>query len=372
MELEVTTCRYCGSTTPSAGIFCCMCGERIARRKREKGAVRYPKPRVLADGSLLGQVMIDGRRETVKAGSEKEYRARIDAFRAGVLELRDHPERQKLKTLLRGYIDANEGTLSPSTLRGYEVAYKNRFQEQMEKRVCDIDWQKVISSEGKSAKTVRNAWGLVAAAMHAAGIAVPSVNLPQVPKVDQDFLDYEQIGKFLAAVRGEPVELAALLMLHSLRLSEALKLQAGDLVNGEIRVRGAVVEDKDGKMVEKPTNKNQTSARDVPVLIERLTEIWPESGPVVSMAPRDIRRALESVCKKAGVPVCSPHDLRRSFASLAYHLGWPERITQKVGGWGDASTLRAVYYKLAGADVDQAVESMRNYYGFTTEAKNGG
>jgi integrase len=349
-----------------------MCGERLARRKREKGAVRYPRPRTLADGTLLGQVMIDGRRETVKAGSEKEYKARIDALRHGVVELRDHPERVKLKDLLRGYIDANEGTLSPATLRGYEVVYKNRFRDQMERRVCEIDWQKAISIEGKSAKTVRNAWGLVAAAMRAKGIPVPSVNLPQVPTVGQDFLDFEQIGKFLAAVRGDPVEPAALLMLHSLRLSEALAVKAGDLVNGEIRVRGAVVEDKDGKMVEKPTNKNKTSARDVPILIDRLREIWPKEGPVVTMTPRDIRRGLEAACKKARVPVCSPHDLRRSFASLAYHLGWPERITQKVGGWGDTSTLRAVYYKLAGADVEQAVQSMRNYYQITTEAKNGG
>jgi integrase len=288
-----------------------------------------------------------------------------------VLEIREHPERVKLRELLRGYIDANEGTLSPATLRGYEGVYKNRFKDQMERRVCDIDWQKAISSEGKSAKTIRNAWGLVAAAMHAAGIPVPPVNLPPVPKTDQDFLDYEQIKKFLEAVKGDPVEPAALLMLHSLRLSEALKLQAVDLVGSEIWVRGAVVEDKDGKMVEKATNKNRTSSRDVPIMIERLREVWPEAGPVVTMAPRDIRRSLEAVCKRAGVPVCSPHDLRRSFASLAYHLGWPEKITQQVGGWGDASTLRAVYYKLAGADVDQAVKKMQNYYQITTEKKNG-
>lgn len=366
MDYETITCKYCGSQTPGAGIYCMMCGERIARKKREKKTGRYPKPRTLADGSLLGQVMINGKRETVRAANEKEYRARIDAYRQGVLEIREHPERVKLRELLRGYIDSNEGTLSPSTLRGYEGAYKNRFKDQMERRVCDIDWQKAISSEGKSAKTIRNAWGLVAAAMHAAGIPVPPVNLPQVPKVDQDFLDFEQIKKFLEAVKGEPVEPAALLMLHSLRLSEALKLQAGDLVGSEIRVRGAIVEGKDG-LVEKATNKNRTSSRNVPILIERLREVWPKEGPVVTMAPRDIRRALEEVCKRAGVPVCSPHDLRRSFASLAYHLGWPERITQAVGGWGDASTLRAVYYKLAGADVDQAVENMRNYYGFTTE-----
>lgn len=350
-----------------------ICGERLARKKREKGAVRYPKARVLADGSLMGQVMVDGVRETVKAASEAEYRARIDAFRQRVLEVREHPERVTLKKLLRGYIDKNEAVFSPATIRGYEVVYGNRFQELMKKPVGEIDWQKAISSEAKdkSAKTVRNAWGLVAAAMHDAGIPVPDVNLPQVPKVDRDFLDFQQIALFLDAVRGDPVEPAALLMLHSLRLSEALAVKAGDLAGGVIRVRGAVVEGKDG-LVEKATNKNKTSARDVPILIDRLSDIWPKDGPVVTLAPREIRRRLEAVCKAAGVPVCSPHDLRRSFASLAYHLGWPERVTQTVGGWGDTATLRAVYYRLAEADVAGAVQSMQNYYKITTGAKNGG
>ena len=130
------------------------------------------------------------------------------------------------------------------------------------------------------------------------------------------------------------------------------------------------MEGTDWKLVKKAANKNATSARDVPVMIERLRDLWPKEGPAVTMAPRDIRRSLEAACKKAGVPVCSPHDLRRSFASLAYHLGWPEKITQQVGGWGDSKTLRAVYYKLAGADVAGAVKSMQNYYGINTESKN--
>lgn len=365
-------CKYCGQEIPEISIFCMFCGERLARKRRGKGT-KYPKPRVLADGSLLGQVMVGGRRETVKASTEREYRARIDALRTRVIELKDHPERQLLKDLLRGYIDRNDGVLSPATIRGYEVAYSNRFQALQKKEVGSIDWQKAISDEARTCapKTVRNAWGLVAAAMRSQEIPVPAVHLPPVPKVDQDFLDYEQIHSFLEAVEGDPVEPAALLMLHSLRLSEALKLQAEDLRKDKdgkkyILVRGAVVEGKDG-MVEKATNKNRTSSRDVPLMIRRLDELWPKQGPVVTLQPREIRRRLEGVCKKAGVPVCSPHDLRRSFASLAYHLGWPEKITQAVGGWGDTSTLREVYYKLASTDVTGAVENMQNYYGFTTE-----
>ena len=58
-------CPYCNHAIPDESVFCMICGERIARKKREKKPpAKYPKYRVLADGSLLGQLMVNGTRET--------------------------------------------------------------------------------------------------------------------------------------------------------------------------------------------------------------------------------------------------------------------------------------------------------------------
>ena len=43
-------CKYCGGEVPEISIYCMFCGERLARKRREKGPTRYPKARVLAEG----------------------------------------------------------------------------------------------------------------------------------------------------------------------------------------------------------------------------------------------------------------------------------------------------------------------------------
>lgn len=362
------TCKYCGQEIPAGSVFCMYCGERVARKKREKETRRYPKYRTLSDGTLLGQLMVDGRRETVKAANEKEYKARIDAIRAGVLEVKAHPEKRTLHDVVRAYIDKNDGVLSPSTVRGYEYIIKGRFKNYMQTQVCRIDLQEMVNEESKlrAPKTVGNAWGLVAAAFRDAGIPVPEINLPQVPESDEDFLDHEEIKSFLSAIRGDDCELAAILMLQSLRMSELLKLDASDISDGKIHIRGAIVRGKDGRLVEKRTNKNRTSSRDVDIVIPRLTEILPEEGRLVTTPPTTLTSRIKSACKRAGVTVCSPHDLRRSFASLGYHLKWSERAIMAEGGWADISTVHRIYVKLSSRDLQENVQTMQNYYGFTT------
>ena len=365
-------CKFCKKEIdlPDA-LFCPYCGEKQVK-SRSKREIKYPKYRILADGSLLGQLMLDGQRETVKARNEKEYKAKVDALRAGLLDRKEHPEKTPLELVIRQYIDKNDGVLSPATIRGYEIIYNNRFAKYIKKPICDIDFQEMIQEEikaGKSPKTIRNAWGLITPALKAAHIPVPEINLPQLIPSDEDFLDYEQIQTFLKAVEGDKVECAALLMLHSLRLSELLKLTADQVSGGYIHVRGAIVQDKHNKMVEKRTNKNRTSSRDVPIMIPRLEELIPASGPVVTLAHTTLQRRIREICKNAGLPECSPHDLRRSFASLAKHLDWDPDTLMRIGGWSNMQTVSKIYAKLAEQDKNADVEKMKNYYQITTASK---
>ena len=222
----------------------------------------------------------------------------------------------------------------------------------------------MINEEARivSPKTVSNAWALVSPALKAAAVPVPSVRLPKIAQSEEDFLDFEQIGAFLEAIRGDDCEVAALLLLHSLRLSEALKLDVDDIQEGVIHVHGAIVMDKNNKLVEKTTNKNRSSARDIPVMIPRLLEILPADGKVVTAHPSTIRRHILEACEKAGVPANSPHDLRRSFSSLAYHLKWSPLTVKAVGGWSDLNTVQKVYTKLAQKDANKDIRKMQNYY----------
>ena len=363
-------CPYCNHSVPDESVFCMICGERIARKKREKKPpAKYPKYRVLADGSLLGQLMVAGTRETIKAENEKQYKAKIDALRTGIAEMKHHPEKRPLKQVLREYIDKNDGILSPSTICGYETIYRNRFKDYMGQQIGKIDFQKMLNEDAKliAPKTLENSWSLVSAAFNDAKIPVPDVNLAAVPESAEDFLDYEQIQVFLKAIEGDRCETAALLMLHGLRMSELLKLDAQtDITKTDIFVRGAMVPDKNFKLVEKKTNKNRTSTRTVPIVIPRLQQLIPNSGKVVTVPRSTLNRRVVQICTAAGLPPCSPHDLRRSYASLGYHLKWSERTIMVLGGWSNIETVHKIYVKLAQKDVNADVQAMRDYYGFTT------
>ena len=102
-------------------------------------------------------------------------------------------------------------------------------------------------------------------------------------------------------------------------------------------------------------------------MIPRFLDLLPEKGKLVSIPPTTITSHIERACKKAGVTVCTPHDLRRSFASLGYHLKWSERTIMLLGGWNSIETVHKIYVKLSEKDVSADVRNMQNYYGFTTK-----
>ena len=355
-------CKACKRTIEDDSIFCRFCGERQVRQKKKE--VSVPKPIQAASGEWYAQIMVDGKRHRVKGSTPEEYAAKARALKLGIVEAKKEPDKRSLGSIVRSYIDSNTNTLSPSTIRGYEIIYRNRFKAYMDKPIGKIDFQCMVNSEAKIAapKTVVNAWGLVSAALQAAGENPPKIKKPAVPASDEDWLDYEQIKVFLGTVKNKPVEIAALLALHGLRTSEFLDLDVSQITADGIAIRGATVPDKDNKLVHKDTNKTLLSRRTVPVMIPRLLEILPASGKAVTLHPSTIRRSLEDICSAANLPVCTPHDLRRSFASLAFHLGWDAQTTMQLGGWSNLQTVNDVYRKLSLKDKNRDIEKMQAFY----------
>ena len=205
-------------------------------------------------------------------------------------------------------------------------------------------------------------------ALKSVGIPKPSVNLPAVPKNELEWLDYEQIERLLKVVRGQRVELAVILALHSLRLSELLALTMDDIYDDSIHVRSARVRDKNNLCITKAMTKTAESTRTIHFLIPRIKEILPVSGRLVDYNQNSLYRAINRACREAQVPEVGVHGLRRSFASLAYHLGWSERSIMRVGGWSNINTMHNVYIKLAEKDVAADAAKMYDYYEFTTDS----
>lgn len=87
-----------------------------------------------------------------------------------------------------------------------------------------------------------------------------------------------------------------------------------------------------------------------------------DGGALVQGSLNTLYVQINRVCDAAGLARVGIHGLRRSFASLAYHLRWPELETMRVGGWSDYKTMRKIYTKLAERDKSAAVQKMEQFY----------
>lgn len=315
---------------------------------------------------------IKGHDISVTRDSEAEAVAEAMAIRAGLKQPEPTQKNITLAAAIDRYIALYHDTLSSSTIRGYQSIRKLRFRSLMPMSIMHItreQWQAAIDRESRSVKpkTVKNAWGLVTAVLTDNGLRVPDVKLPQMIKNEHEFLTAEQIGIFVDAMRGQRGEIAALLGLHSLRLSEILDLTWDDidLKTRMIHVRGAAVTGENNKLVHQKANKSIKSRRDIPIMIDRLAELL-SSAPrpseyIVTCAPNTMRLRVNRVCASAGLPLIGTHGLRHSFASLAKHVGMPEETAMKLGGWKDYTTMHKIYTHISEKDQAAKVQAMRDF-----------
>lgn len=115
--------------------------------------------------------------------------------------------------------------------RGYRVIQRNRFHNIMQKPMsAQVNWQAEINAalSSLSDKSVKNAWGLMTVIMRVNEIPVPRVLFPVPEKNEREFLDPQQIIAFCEAAKGDTCEMAMLLGLHSLRMSEIRALRFPD------------------------------------------------------------------------------------------------------------------------------------------------
>lgn len=367
-------CRFCKRDgLPADAVWCCWCGERI--KKERKPEIKIPEPRQMPSGRWIITLRKEG--VSITKDTAEECRTEAKAIRMGIIEAAKYPDRITLNDLLEEYISSKDNVLSPSTIAGYDKIRRLRFKDYMNTPVGNIPWQRMINSESGSPKTIRNAWGLVAAALKSRCLPVPDITLPQVVPYDSHFLQPEEIPAFIKMVSKTNIAIPVLLALHSLRVSEIVALSWDDierdgLWSGKkcdiIHVRGATVIDRDGNMVFKETNKNSASRRDIPVFIPELKTLLsnPVSDKPCTYHPNSLAPALFSVCDNNNFPRINMHALRHSFASLAYSLGLNELTTMRLGGWSNFSTMRKIYTHLSTRDLVDAAETLSSFFAETT------
>lgn len=341
--------------------------------------MKKPNAKKLPSGNWFCRVRVNGQDVSITMPTEKEAVAEAMAIKAGLKQPEIKHKAITLHDAMEQYIAARRDVLSESTIRGYFTIARTRFQQMQNQNIFMIGeskWQSAIGMEARmvSPKTLKNSWALVVSVLKENGVSAPNVRLPAQIKNEHPFLSPDEIGVFLNAIRDSTIEIPALLGLHSLRRSEILGLRWKDidLGKGLIHIRGAAVLDEHNTLVRKKTNKNTSSCRDVPIMIERLKELLQRSNQtveyVVSCNPNAIWRGVNKVCRENGLPEIGTHGLRHSFASLAYHLNVPEKIAMDIGGWSDYQTMRKIYTHVAQKDLFNQVDSIKVFF---NNVKNG-
>lgn len=340
--------------------------------------MKYPKAKKLPSGKWHCRVRVQGRDVSITCQTKDEAVAEAMAVKAGIRQgVMNEPARRRSLTVYQAmdeYIEARQNVLSPSTIRGYRIIQKHRFQKYRNYRIGDISaakWQKIVNEEARlcSAKTLKNAWGFMASVIYDTIEQKVTVRLPQISPKDSPFLTAEQIPVFVEALKGKSFEIPALLALSSLRRSEiwALDWEDFNLQSGTIRIAGAVVLDEENALKRKETNKNQSSARVVPIIpplfaaLDRVDKTL-RHGSITQQTPDTVFRGINHMCATIGLPEVGFHGLRRSFASLAYHLGLSEEVTMRIGGWSNIYTMRKIYTKISDKDINDQAARLQAFF----------
>ncbi len=340
----------------------------------KKKDFKKPTARQLPSGSWFCRVRVNGQDVSITRDTEKEAVAEAMAVKYGIIEAqkKKKPKEKTLSDAVDDYIKSREGKRSPATIGGYKKDKRNTFQSMMLENVytvTDNQWQAAINQErklGRSPKYIQNAWALMSASIEAATGRRPKVMLFPKEANERGYLEPDQVETFVAAIKGKPVEIPALLCLSSLRRSEmlALKWDKVDLEKKVIYVHGARVRGDTG-LVEKKQNKTDKSRRTIPIippLEEALRNAERKSDHVVTMGGDTVLKQVKAVCAEADLPIIDLHGLRHSFASLAYHLGMPEMIAAEIGGWNDLGTMHKIYTHLAGADIAKRAQDFSDFF----------
>ena len=315
-------------------------------------------------------VTVDGKRYPVTDKDPDVCQAKAALLKSGL----QAPGTDSTRTLTQAidcYIDRKSNILSPSTIRGYRIVQRNRFQDLMNKPVKKITRSMLEAavnrdSETCSPKTIKNAIGLICTVISYETGNRMVVSSPAVSVNEHPYLTPDQLPFFMDAITDTDIEIPCLLGLWSLRRSEMLGLRWRDIdmKHRTIHVSGAYVPGPDNQFIRKDTAKNKTSQRVVPMcarLYDLLLPLSKKADPddlILTINPETLRKRVNALCDSIGLPAIGVHGLRHSFVSIGYMSGVPEDVLMEIGGWANDATIKRHYLHISQQDKSRYANSM--------------
>ena len=282
---------------------------------------------------------------------------------------------------VRAYIDSKNNLLSPSSIRGYEIIYRNCLDgigDKAIKKIDEKDLQEWVNrNAGKyAAKSVKSQFGLVTAAFRQQKVLLDfsSILLPRIKKSDPLIPTTEQIATILQMVEGTPIELpVTIAVTMGLRQSEIAALKWEDYDGRTLSIHAAVVPNPDNKLVRKETTKSEASTRIVEVdelCKQRLDRAERKSENISPLTPRHVLKSFQSLCKQNGLPQFTMHAQRHGNASMMLANGIPDKYAMARLGQSSPNMIKNVYQHLYSDKQAEYSKSISNAFSQIYDTKN--
>ncbi len=276
-----------------------------------------------------------------------------------------------VQAAIQQYLTIKEGSISPSTYTGYEKEARLRFDQINTIFINKLDSKDVqywISTllQKYAVKTVKNAYGLLAAVSH---LLCDGKSYKVSFPVQEEIIRYiptDKEVKLLSAEASKELKICILLAAFgTLRRGEiaALKYKDIDRKNGSIYVHATFAYSSKTKSWIYKAPKTKTSIRTI-FLPDSLLNLIPEGQAedfIWKGTPDNITGNFRYLRNRLGLK-CRFHDLRIYSASIRAYLGIPLKETQAVGGWKSRYTLEKIYdQRLRGRDSEYNQKTIEHF-----------
>lgn len=302
------------------------------------------------------------------AATKREVQLMVAEWKAS--HRKRKPEEITVYAAVERYIAAKRNVLSPSTVRSYESYKRNYFMGDfgalklpaLSNRAVQV-WISDIA-ENLSPKTVRNAYGLLAAALEMfAPEFTLKITLPAKIKPELYCPSDDDVKKLLEHIKGTDLEIAVMLAAFGpFRRGEICALTDEDIVGNRVIVRKSMVRTPEGEWVIKPCPKTYGSYREIEMpdfVINRIRNI---KGPIVKITPTRITNKFIRVMSSLDIPRFRFHDLRHYSASIMHSIGVPDQYILQRGGWISDNVMKSVYRNVIDMEAKKQTQKINEHF----------
>lgn len=282
------------------------------------------------------------------------------------------PQNMTVKEAIEAYINNKDNILSPSTIKGYRQIQRKYFTDIADIKLdaltndiiqAEINWL----SKTHSAKTVRNIYGLLAAAINEFCPEFPlKITLPPKSKPNIYIPSEQEMSIIMNAAYNTPMEVPISLAAYlGMRKSEILALR-WDKINIEVKtltVDSATVKGENGLITKEPKTAAGQRTIDLPDLMVDILKRNQNNCPYVcTVSEGMIYKNFIKLLDQNHLPHFRFHDLRHYHASVLLDLGVPDKYAMERMGHATSAILKNVYQHTRNQKQKEVSAALNSYF----------